>query len=175
MLLNRLTDRYKRWRHGHGYGVHSPYAYHIVREVLRPSDQVGYYAYTDIHSLCRRCAGAMSVAEAMLLYRILVELHPAKVAVAAGAKAEIIERIVVMALPHSALTSAAEADLWIVDGNESLEPDGKDRAVYFTHSSNPLQPLLWEKMPSGQLYINPTRALLVPRPCTAKQSIAIKF
>ena len=56
MLLNRLTDRYKRWRHGHGYGVHSPYAYHIVREVLRPSDQVGYYAYTDIHSLCRRYA-----------------------------------------------------------------------------------------------------------------------
>ena len=175
MLLNSLTDRYKRWRHGHGYGVHSPYAYHIVREVLRPSDQVGYYAYTDIHNLCRRYAGAIPVSEAMLLYRILVELRPAKVAVAAGAKAEIIERIVALALPHSALSSAAEADLWIVDGNESLEPDAKDRSVYFTHSSNPQLSRLWEKTPSGQLYINPTRALLVPQKHITKQSLAIKF
>lgn len=36
---------YKRWRHSRGYGVHSPYAYKIVTEVLQSPRGYAYYGY----------------------------------------------------------------------------------------------------------------------------------
>lgn len=38
---------YLRWRHSKGYGVHSPYAYRFVKDVLHPGDY-GFYAYHDL-------------------------------------------------------------------------------------------------------------------------------
>lgn len=35
---------YLRWRHSRGYGVHSPFAYRFVTDVLQPGNY-GYYAY----------------------------------------------------------------------------------------------------------------------------------
>ncbi len=46
-----IINWYKRWRHGHGFGVHSPYAYRLVRDVLRPGRGYAYYAYADIDRL----------------------------------------------------------------------------------------------------------------------------
>lgn len=42
-----LTDRYKRWRHSRGFGVHSPFAYALVRNALHPSAGYAYYAEFD--------------------------------------------------------------------------------------------------------------------------------
>lgn len=39
-----MITGYRAWRHTHGYGVHSPYAYMLVTEVL---DLPGGYAYYD--------------------------------------------------------------------------------------------------------------------------------
>lgn len=36
---------YRRWRHTRGFGVHSPFAFRFVRDVLR--EHVGYGYYTD--------------------------------------------------------------------------------------------------------------------------------
>ena len=33
-----------RWRHTRGYGVHSPLAYRIVKECIRPDAAYGYYS-----------------------------------------------------------------------------------------------------------------------------------
>lgn len=38
---------YVRWRHSKGFGVHSPYAYMFIKEVVRPGNY-GYYAYDRI-------------------------------------------------------------------------------------------------------------------------------
>ncbi len=38
-----------RWRHAHGYGVHSPLAYRIVKDCIKPNANYGFYsdAYLD--------------------------------------------------------------------------------------------------------------------------------
>ncbi len=48
MLLDRLTRRYRRWRHTRGFGIHSPYAYSLLTDSLRPGMRYGYYGDTDI-------------------------------------------------------------------------------------------------------------------------------
>lgn len=43
-----IAEAYKRWRHGRGFGVHSPFAYFMVKEVVRPARGYDYYGYKDI-------------------------------------------------------------------------------------------------------------------------------
>lgn len=47
-MLGSIAEAYKRWRHTRGYGVHSPFAYTVVREVIRPGRHYAYYGYSDI-------------------------------------------------------------------------------------------------------------------------------
>ena len=43
---------YLRWRHSKGFGVHSPFAYRFITDVLNPGSY-GYYAYDQIEFLSR--------------------------------------------------------------------------------------------------------------------------
>lgn len=47
-MMSYLAEAYKRWRHGHGFGVHSPFAYFMVKEVVRPATGYDYYGYACI-------------------------------------------------------------------------------------------------------------------------------
>lgn len=42
-----MWDWYKSWRHSKGFGVHSPYAYRFVKDVLNPGNY-GCYAFHKI-------------------------------------------------------------------------------------------------------------------------------
>ncbi|MDE5840009.1 MAG: hypothetical protein K2H49_03730 [Muribaculaceae bacterium] len=44
-----LKEHIERWRHTRGYGVHSPLAFRIVKECIRPEKIYGFYsdAYLD--------------------------------------------------------------------------------------------------------------------------------
>lgn len=46
-LISNPLKAYVRWRHSHGYGVHSPFAYNIVSMAVKPGEY-GYYGYDDI-------------------------------------------------------------------------------------------------------------------------------
>ena len=46
-VFSSISEAYKRWRHSHGYGVHSPYAYQLIKSVVSPGNYV-YYGYWDI-------------------------------------------------------------------------------------------------------------------------------
>ncbi len=39
-----LKEYIERWRHTHGYGVHSPLAYRIVRDCIRPDRRYAFYS-----------------------------------------------------------------------------------------------------------------------------------
>lgn len=47
--MTSLFERYKRWRHGRGFGVHSPLAYSLVCNVVQEHTGYDYYGYTYIH------------------------------------------------------------------------------------------------------------------------------
>ena len=51
MLIRRkiynLRTAPKRWWHRHGYGIHSPHDYELIRDVL--FEPQAYYAYRDLH------------------------------------------------------------------------------------------------------------------------------
>lgn len=40
-----------RWRHTHGYGVHSPLAFRLITECIHPDDRYAYYADSYIQSM----------------------------------------------------------------------------------------------------------------------------
>ena len=52
-MVKKLFDVYKRWRHSRGFGVHSPYAFRFVTDVVRPGSY-GFYAYDKLETLLKR-------------------------------------------------------------------------------------------------------------------------
>ena len=42
-LMNYALNYIRRWRHTRGYGVHSPLAFRIVKECIRPDSHYGFY------------------------------------------------------------------------------------------------------------------------------------
>ena len=49
-----MTTPLTRWRTSLGFGVHSPFAFRFIREVLRER-RCAYYAYTDIAACKKTC------------------------------------------------------------------------------------------------------------------------
>lgn len=47
-----LWQTFLRWRHSKGFGVHSPYAYRFVTDVVRPGPYQ-YYSYWEIETLLK--------------------------------------------------------------------------------------------------------------------------
>lgn len=65
-----MSDIYKRWRHTRGFGVHSPYAFGLITEVVRQTRGYAYYGY---ESLTRDFGGSVPraiIRKARLLLRL---------------------------------------------------------------------------------------------------------
>ena len=73
-MYESLKEWINGWRHGRGFGVHSPWAYEVVTTVLRCD--CGYYAYGEIDKLFgeRRALAAT-------VYRLLVHEQPERIIV----------------------------------------------------------------------------------------------
>ncbi len=67
--MQGILSRYVLWRHGRGFGIHSPFAYRFITEVLRQG--LPFYAYRDIPA-----DGRMR-----LLFRVACHLQPRRVEV----------------------------------------------------------------------------------------------
>ncbi len=167
------TDWYKRWRHARGFGIHSPSAYRLVREVLRPGSAYAYYAYEDIGRARRALPNLLSQNELELIFRLLLHFRPASVCIPSGPSSATLEFIVKTALPGATLTTGP-AEMAIVEGRESVPPSGAT-IVYFTDSSNPSLATLADTVTTGHILRNPTRALVITTPRLPKQTFQISF
>ncbi|MDE5996928.1 MAG: hypothetical protein K2G77_01825 [Muribaculaceae bacterium] len=74
----------RRWRHTRGYGVHSPLAYRIVKDCIRPDRRYGFYsdAYLDFeyHEDLR------GLKNAKITLRLINLLRPKRIWIAGGDK-----------------------------------------------------------------------------------------
>lgn len=73
-----IWSAYLRWRHSKGFGVHSPFAFALVNDAVRPGIY-GYYGYELINSvilLTQEESYPRINKDACLLLRLLVALTP---------------------------------------------------------------------------------------------------
>lgn len=62
---------FRRWRNSHGFGVHSPFGFQLVEQVIKRQSGYAYYAYADIDRCCRRHPSSRATAgEAKMLLRL---------------------------------------------------------------------------------------------------------
>ena len=77
----RIGERIKRWRGRRGYGIHSPLAFRIVKNVVRPQRGTVYYGEEE---LLHADAPMRQIKESRLLLRFVAQLQPATVWVSSG-------------------------------------------------------------------------------------------
>lgn len=161
-----LLSHINRRRHALGFGIHSPFAYRFVREVLRPGSHYAYYAYSR---------SQLQRPFARLLYRILIHLQPQTIAVYADApeKAHWVE-IINIALPHVRIVDHA-ADFSLIVGVTDTNIPHPTGHILFTDSKHPLIPELSKQMLHGHIYRNSRRTLIVSNPTLPFQSFDIAF
>lgn len=101
-MLKSLARRYKTWRHGRGFGVHSPLAYRLVTQVLRPQRDSRFYAEKGVALFA---GGKRRGHIAATLLRLVADRNPRKVTVADNSDdAELWRRIVATAAPAASVT-----------------------------------------------------------------------
>lgn len=102
-----LSLKFRRWRHSRGFGVHSPFAFRFITEVLCLPEIYGYYSYLDIPR-----------GELRTLFRVAVRLQPRKVAMP-GCDNREVRRAVFGAAPKAAPADLSEADFVVFDARRN--------------------------------------------------------
>lgn len=74
---------YRRLRHTYGFGVHSPFAYRLVKEVVRPGN-VAWYGYNDIDAAMSGAFDRKVRREARMLLRLACFLRPESIFIPLG-------------------------------------------------------------------------------------------
>lgn len=185
--FSSITECYKRWRHSRGYGVHSPFAYDIVKNVVSPG-HYAYYAYKDIDRALLVPGASVSNHlrhDARLLLRLLVFLasgeliiYPVKqpvmrcVAKAAGVKCKDMNK--------ANLAAARKTSLILVRKNISFHIElakaiNAGAAVLALDPVKPLRDLIAATMTDGLILEGKRIMIAIPRQQMVLTSYSMKF
>lgn len=93
--MQAILKRLARRRHSRGFGIHSPFAYRFITEVLCLPGEYGYYAYAE----------AGRDRRLRMLVRLLAFFHPASVRIDFGSGSGRVEALVRRVLPHAAVNA----------------------------------------------------------------------
>lgn len=121
-MVRSPFEWFKTWRHGRGFGVHSPLAFSLLGEVLRTPDGVAYY---DEEAISRIFPRGRQRRIARTVYRLAAYVNPASVAVLAhGARQALWSRLLHSAIPSARVTAKVHPDsrLVIVDDMSRYTP-----------------------------------------------------
>ena len=71
----------KAWWRGRGFGVHSPFAFRFITDVLHHDDAYAYYAYDDLKERWSeaRHRDRISLRELLAIYRVGIWAAPERV------------------------------------------------------------------------------------------------
>lgn len=170
-----LWKEYLRWRHSKGFGVHSPYAYRFITDVLNPG-RYGYYAYNQLHQLSR----GQSIDrgdfynKAEFLIRLAIFLHTKRI-ISYGTKSPVAQ-IVSRALKIVYYGCDVNSKLTFKPGDLLIIPKGVDPEATLINMAiennvpvfalNPgiqLRNILKLPIKKGVLFTGKTKMLLIPR------------
>jgi len=160
-----LPHIFSRWRHGMGFGIHSPFAYRFVTEVLR--QEMGYYAYLRMPGDERY----------RTIFRIILALQPQTVALVGT---DNYKRAVREAVPHAHITRPDNADMIIVDARQQTGLDlgrysGK-HAIVLNYKYLPTWKTFKDAMEYGMTFANNgSMAVAVALPHLPRQDYEVKF
>ena len=174
--LATLFHRYIRWRHSKGYGVHSPYAYRFVTEVLKPGNY-GYYAYHQLESFNRnlKTRRVSFFREAKFLIRLAIflktkriitykEKYPEAQSVAKALK------IIYYCCESNSSISFKEGDLMVLPSGVMIDSAliqnaiDKNVPLFAINPSPEIRELLEIPIKHGVLFSGSSKILLIPRP-----------
>lgn len=146
--MSRVMRWYRRLRHSRGYGVHSPSAYALVRDVIHPPRGYGYYCYDRLpRSISYNIPGTSrrSALDPRLVMRLALWCRPGCVLIS-GAEASIvpaIEASISCGCPEAVCIldsdRAAEADMVIDLGRGPLHIPAEARVVMCRRSREALE------------------------------------
>ena len=181
-----LWKGYLRWRHSKGFGVHSPYAYRFVVDVLRPGPYA-LYSYDEIDPYLNKAEyhDYRLIKRVKFLLRLINFLKTERI-VSSGQIREMELACKASGIPLllSSEISGAEklkkGDLVVVDSRETssvLPGKGIQEGVaLFALSPNPeISKLLETPIERGLLMKGKKRLLLIPRPEMAYLSYEVNL
>lgn len=120
-MLHRLTDGVQRWRHRSGFGVHSPFAFRVVNEMLRPS--YPYYNTAKLRLLLRQENMRKLSREYELIFRIVARTG-LRHAIITPDSPKALERVLGMAgggiVVSRGILTPGDAPVFIYDDRASL-------------------------------------------------------
>jgi hypothetical protein len=161
---------FKGWRHSHGFGIHSPFAYRFVTEVL--AQPLPYYGYTDI-SADRRIR---------LIFRVIAYFSPGHVLILSS-QPRLLKMAVHRAYSQAIITesAASKPDFVIADamdapaaGMKRFASEGTNMIVL--NATCETRPELAEAMHQGMIFDNGRGTLVViPAPGLPRQDFRVKF
>ncbi len=128
----------RRMGRSHGFGVHSPFAFRFIREVL--SQPCAYYAYPLIDALALQCGADARAFRA--LFRVAVSMLPSSILLTGKIPEEANEVIQLAGLPSN---SSIKAIVGLRDGLSNVKEQ-------------------WSRVESGMLFMAKEMAVYVISP-----------
>lgn len=173
-----IARRYKRWRHGRGFGIHSPFAYDFITRTLR--ERLPYYAYDSIDALAADgLAVNLSQRRLRLLYRIAVRFNPAVIGIFGNRNSEAEMRILRSLRSDVQIRkSPAGCPFAVINSDSDTLPEISPKAVYvFPDSrSSDLEQKLWSQVSRGMRFDNCRGfVIIVTSPSLPRQSFEVRF
>lgn len=169
IIPRRITSKVQYWRTGHGFGVHSPFAYHFITRVLR--EELPYYDFDKIKAM----EVPIVKRHARLLYRLTDFFRPRTVWVGGGF-AKVGSMIIGMANSSVRFVdSADEADMavYVAPGEMNITP-GKVATVVFGADSDRWEKFT-EKLTCGMTFANGKAGVAVFRQGLPRQDYKLNF
>lgn len=175
-----LARRYKRWRHGRGFGIHSPFAFDFITRTLR--ERLPYYGYDDIDAAVASSAARQSLSDRCLrlIFRIAVRFNPSSVAILGDSDMSALTATLKAVRQDITITDRAdEADFIIVDGATPLCLTKEKAVILFPdtrHAGSDTLERVWQQVGRGMRFDNGRGfSIIVADPKLPRQQFDVRF
>lgn len=151
---------YKRWRHGRGFGIHSPFAYDLIVNTLR--QKLPYYKYKLIDRIV--CAD-MTASRLKLIFRLVVRFQPANVTIMGLKGLDSIRQTIILA-DSRIVFSEESPDMVIVCQDANAIPQYVQAKIYLfigTACRSEQCDAVWQSVQRGQRFDNGRDCSLIVR------------